>query len=354
MGKADRSRFLGSLAHSEETAGSDTVSSDVPVVVFVADDHYAMPLAASISSVIANLGREQKAHLFIVDGGISWKNKEKIMQSEDRERVIIQWLQPSESDFDLLRSLPCGYVGRTTYYKMLVHELLGPEYPRIIYLDCDVIVEGDITDLWVADLGENYVLAVQDLINPFVSSPFGLRNWRELGRKEDDELFNTGVLVLNASKWRKENVTLKLMQYLKDHYQYVQLCDQDAMNAVFRDEWGRLDSRWNVLPYMNIARNYSLLSKKSHEDLLRRAYLLHFCGPKKPWNARCGHSQRDRFFHYLDMTAWSGWRPKWWAVDSDVFVYYMRRVLSLLRRKFGICNRSQEKPNGSDQRNCQM
>jgi lipopolysaccharide biosynthesis glycosyltransferase len=341
MEEADSRRFLGSLAHYEEIAGSGTGSSDVPVVIFVADDHYAMPLAAAISSVVANLGREQKAHVFIVDGGISRTNKEKIMQSEDPERVRIQWLQPSESHCDLLKSLPCGYVGRTPYYKMLVPDLLGPEYPRIIYLDCDVIVEADITDLWVADLGENSVLAVQDLINPFVSSPFGLRNWRELGRKADDELFNTGVLVLNAAKWHKENVALRLVQYLRDHYQYVQLCDQDAMNAVFRDGWGRLDSRWNVLPYMNIARNYSSLSKKSHENLLTRAYLLHYCGPNKPWNARCRHPQGDRFFHYLDMTAWSGWRPKWWAVDSDVFVYYMRRVLSMLRRKFGINNRSQ-------------
>ena len=326
------SRIPGSPAHYEETAGSGAVSPDIPVVIFVADDHYAMPLAAAIASVVANLGKGRKADLFVVDGGISRANKEKIMQSEDRDRGRIQWLQPSESHCELLRSLPCGYVGRTTYFKMLIPELLGPEYPRIIYLDCDVIVERDITDLWAADLGENYVLAVQDLINPFVSSPLGLRNWQELGRKANDALFNTGLLVLNAAKWHKENVTLKLLHYLRDHYQYVQLCDQDAMNAVFRDGWGRLDSRWNVLPYMNIARNYSSLSRKSHEDLLTRAYLLHFCGPKKPWNPRCRHPQRDRFFHYLDMTAWSGWRPKWWAVDRDVFVYYLRRVLSLLRR----------------------
>jgi lipopolysaccharide biosynthesis glycosyltransferase len=328
----DSCRIPGPPAHSEETAGSGTVSPDVPVVIFVADDHYAMPLAAAIASVVANLGKERKTDLFVVDGGISRTNKEKIMQSEDRDRVRIQWLQPSESHCDLLRSLPCGYIGKTTYYKMLVPELLGPEYSRIIYLDCDVIVERDITDLWAADLGENFVLAVQDLINPFVSSPLGLRNWREMGRKANDELFNTGLLVLNAAKWHKENVTLKLLHYLRDHYQYVQLCDQDAMNAVFRDEWGRLDSRWNVLPYMSLARNYTSLSRKSHEDLLARAYLLHFCGPKKPWNARCSHPQRDRFFHYLDMTAWSGWRPKWWAADSDLFVYYLRRVLSLLRR----------------------
>jgi hypothetical protein len=33
---------------------------------------------------------------------------------------------------------------------MLIPDLLGPGFLRVIYLDCDVIVEGDITDLWVA------------------------------------------------------------------------------------------------------------------------------------------------------------------------------------------------------------
>jgi lipopolysaccharide biosynthesis glycosyltransferase len=143
------------------------------------------------------------------------------------------------------------------------------------------------------------------------------------------------VLVLNAAKWRKENVTARLTQYLRDHRRYVKLCDQDAMNAVFQGMWGRLDFRWNTLSYMNLARNYCLLSKKSHEDLLSHAYILHFCGPNKPWSPRCRHPQRERFFRYLDMTAWSGWRPKWWSVDREVFVYYQRRVLTVLRRKFG-------------------
>jgi len=162
----------------------------------VADDYYAMPLAAAVSSVIANLGKEQKINIFIVDAGISRIKKEKITQLEDQKQVRIEWLKPSQSHRDILKLLPCGYVGRTCYYKILVPELLGSEYQRVIYLDCDVIVEADITELWNTELGNNYVLAVQDLINPCVSSPFGLRNWRELERNVDDELFNTGVLVL--------------------------------------------------------------------------------------------------------------------------------------------------------------
>jgi lipopolysaccharide biosynthesis glycosyltransferase len=302
-------------------------SSSNPVVAFVADNFFARPLAAAVSSVAANLGKDREAKVFILDAGLSPENKKKIMHLQDPGRVDIQWLRLSSRHGEIAQSLPCAYTGRSTYYKMFIPELLA-DHPRIIYLDSDVIVEADISDLWMTDFESNYVLAVQDLINPFVSSPLGLRNWRELGRNADSKYFNAGVLVFNADRWHKENVAERLVQYLRDNYQYVQLCEQDAMNAVFGEKWGRLNARWNVLPFMNLARGHALLDRKSHDQLLARAWLLHFCGPNKPWSRRCHHPQKDRFFYYLDKTAWSGWRPKWWTINRQAVSTRIRRLLS--------------------------
>jgi lipopolysaccharide biosynthesis glycosyltransferase len=308
----------------------------IPVVAFVADDRFAMPLAAAIASVITNFKKGQKLDVFIVDAGVSRRDKDRIAQLEDRKQVNIKWLYPSKSQRDLLKSLPYGYCGRPPYYKMFLPELLGPEYPRIVYLDSDVIVEADITEIWESALGENYVLAVQDLINPFVSSPCGLKKWRELNRRADDELFNTGVLLINAAKWQKENIGHRLVEYLRSNYRYVLLCDQDAMNAVFQNKWGRLNARWNVLPFMNKASRHSLLNKKSHEDLIMHAHVLHYCGSSKPWNARCRHLRRERFFHYLDMTAWTGWRPKSSSIATESIACCLRSFQGVLRRRFNI------------------
>ena len=86
------------------------------------------------------------------------------------------------------------------------------------------------------------------------------------------------MLVFNTARWHKENVAERLVQYLRDNYSQVQLCEQDAMNAVFGEQWGRLNARWNVLPFMNLAREHALLDRKSHAQLLAQAWLLHFCG----------------------------------------------------------------------------
>ncbi len=306
-----------------------------PVISYVADDYFAMSLSASVSSVIANLAGDRQLSIFVVDVGIPRSEKGKIEQLADSTRISIEWLHPAESHRDLIKSLPGGYVGRNCYYKMLIPELLGPEHSRTIYLDSDVIVEADIGELWDINMGENYVLAARDLINPFVSSPFGLANWRELGRRPDEFLFNSGVLVLNNAKWREEKIFSRLAGYLRDNRQSVRLCDQDAMNAIFRRDWGRLDPLWNVLPYMKVARGYSLLDRESHEALIMNARILHFCGPGKPWKWTCSHPRKERFFYYLDKTPWEGWRPKWWVIDASTFSYYRRRVEAGLRRIIG-------------------
>jgi len=308
------------------------VDPESPVVAFVANDNYAMPLAAAIASVIANLGKNQKIEIFIVDVGVSAVRKKIVDQLANPNGVKISWIVPPETYVDTVESLPQGYVERTCYYKMFIHELLGPGYPQILYLDCDLIVEADITELWRAEMGDHYLLAAQDLVNPFVSSPYGLRNWRELGRDGKDELFNTGVYVLNAAKWHEEGIGPKLVEYLKEHHQSVRLCDQDAINAVVNNQWGRLDRRWNVLPYMSLARRYSLLSKRQQQALIGEAKLLHFCGPNKPWNFRCKHPKRDRFFFYLDRTQWAGWRPDPFKINLSFVIYYLNRTLSRLKK----------------------
>lgn len=242
-----------------------------------------------------------------------------------------RWLCPARSQLDVIRSLPVGYVGSSAYYKLFLPDWLQ-DRPRFIYLDCDVIVEGEIGELWAAQLGENYVLAAQDLLNPFVSSPFGLRNWRELGRRSDDVLFNTGVLVVNADKWRRERATSTLLGYLGRHRDDIRLCDQDAMNAVFWGQWGRLDRRWNVLQYLHLARRYALLARREHEALLAQARAIHYCGPRKPWHGPATSRTGAHFFHYLDQTAWAGWRPRWWARSGHTLAHYAKRAALVTRR----------------------
>ena len=123
------------------------LSSSAVIVAFAADDAYAVPLSAAVASLIGNLGVSRKASIFIIDGGIGAANKDRILQLSDGEKSRIQFIRPSESLTGQLQSLPTGYVGQSAYYKLFLPDLLGADHSRILYLDSDVIVEGDVHEL---------------------------------------------------------------------------------------------------------------------------------------------------------------------------------------------------------------
>jgi hypothetical protein len=59
---------------------------------------------------------------------------------------------------------------------------------------------------------------------------------------------------------------------------------------------------------------------------------IHFCGPQKPWHRHSPDPPGDRFFHYLDLTPWAGWRPSRWTLGGHAFTYYVKRAMIALRR----------------------
>jgi len=180
-----------------------TASKESIVVVCSADDNYAMQVAVTGCSVIANLEGDSKMVLFIIDGGIKDHNKRKILTSLKSEKCEVRFLPTPDSllgdDITAIsKSLgPDGktiaqYISIATFFRMLIPELLPVEIEKAIYLDCDLVVKGNLTDLWQIELGENYVLAAQDTWIRCVSDSNGLLNYRELSLPPDAKYLMPG------------------------------------------------------------------------------------------------------------------------------------------------------------------
>lgn len=313
---------------------ADTLSSsenDPIVLVCAADDNYAMPLAVTLRSALENLGSDRRIALFIIDGGIKDKNKQKIVDSISSDNTDVSWLKPYDNIINELNS-PYYYT-KTVYYRLFMAELL-PNYKKAIYLDADLLVIEDLGKLWDIDITSNYVSAIQDLYpvkddyllaekelsytlpklqefnflpsvpnEHFASSPY-------------KSFFNAGVLIINLEKWRTEKIGGKIINFLNRNKRY-KLNDQDGLNLFFRDNWGKLDLRWNqtAIVHDSFFENTpfpSLLPKEEMENLENRPYIIHFTSADKPWNSISRHPAQPLFYQYLDMTAWSGWRFTQW------------------------------------------
>jgi len=291
-------------------------SNSQPIVlVCAADNNYAMPLAVTVRSALENLGTNQKIALFIFDGGITESNKNKIIKSLKSENLNISWVQPDNALFTNL--VLTRHLTPSCYYRLLITEFLPQELNKAIYLDTDMVVTGDLAEIWNIEIGEDYALAVQDDVDMYISMCDGLRNYKEVGLCGDAKYFNSGLLVINLEKWRTDNIGAKVLEYIQQNKEYVRN-DQDGLNAVLAGKWRELHPKWNQMPriYDYPSWENSPFPEDVYQDMLEQPCIIHFTNTPKPWYAgvkkECTHPKKDLFFHYLDVTDWSGWRDTIW------------------------------------------
>lgn len=309
------------------------------IVVCAADNNYAMPLSVTMRSAIENLQDNYKINLFIIDGGIKENNKRKILRSLSTEKCEIHfttipdfWLKEINQIYykcEVEEITVNKYLSLAAYYRLFIPELLPDTIEKAIYLDCDLVIREDLVQLWKTDIGENYLLAAQDMGILHVSAtPNGLLNYKELGIAPDSKYFNSGVLVINLKNWRADKFTVKALTYLKENRKYVRFHDQDVLNALLAGQWGELDLRWNFQPTID---TYSYWKEKpllaeTYDKVSRDPFIIHYTSALKPWNAN-NTLFKDYFFKYVDMTAWSGWRFTFWRKFGLRLTRKFKRIL---------------------------
>jgi len=309
-------------SENEKRLNLDQVNEPI-FLVCAADDRYSMPLTVTARSIIENLKSDRRIVLFIIDGGIKNHNKEKILSSLSSENFKVEFVPKPTSlledieEFHKYRKMngeaEQKHVTIASYYRLLISDLLPSQIEKVIYLDCDLVVRGDIEKLWQTNLEEHYLLAVPDMWICSVSHHLGLLNYKELEISPDSKYFNAGVLVINLQKWRLGKITTKAVEYLKQKREYVRYHDQDVLNALLAGQWGEIDPRWNVTPTIHTYSSWrdSPFSEDVYNSLIHEPYIVHFASHDKPWNSR-RTLLKDYFFYYVDMTAWSGWRLTLW------------------------------------------
>jgi lipopolysaccharide biosynthesis glycosyltransferase len=288
-------------------------SNHHPIVLACAsNDAYAMPLAATVRSVLENLGGNLPVHLFILDGGIRAAKKRRIISSLNSYPVEIFWIQPSAK---LLSNLPLSaQYPLAIYYRLLLPKIIPSTCKKAIYLDTDLIVVGDLEQLWQIDIQDHAILAVQDACQRYIHRAGGFSHAQKLEIPPESKYFNSGVLVINLDYWRTEKILERAIAYLQKNAQRSFNPDQDALNALMVGKWGELDPRWNQIHAIHGYASWqdSPYSQEVFDQVLHQPYIVHYTTPPKPWQTGCRHPRQDLFYEYLDKTAWAGWRETLW------------------------------------------
>ncbi len=305
-----REMYLGRCARplNADNMTFKMCDNHVPVVVCAADNRYAMPLAVMLRSMADNLVSYPKISVWILDGGISCRNKRRIMASLPREKVELNWVRPSHRQ---LKGVPVfGHVSICTYYRLLMADLLPVDIHKAVYLDVDTLVLGDIGELWDVPLEGNSVLAVAEEGGK-VSDAYGLAMYHELGLAPDTPYFNAGILVADIVLWRKKELSSGISIFVKKYGHKLNFWDQDILNGVFAGSWRGLDPKWNVVIH-------HLHEKREAVRKREGAAIIHFASSIKPWTYGAKHPLVQEYLSELGKTAWREWQPRRPLINWEV------------------------------------
>ena len=255
-------------------------------IAMVLDSNYVIAAEASIKSLLINKHKNVNYKLYILSNNLT--ADEKVLL----ENIVKEYPLSSISFIDLnlekYNGIFHSYDGNTgansitALAKFEIPQLLSEE-KKVLYLDCDLLVLKDISELFSLSL-EQYIAGV-------VKDSGRIYNHDGL-RAKISNYFNSGVMLLNLEKMRNEGTTQKLVNAkiaLNNH----KLVDQDAFNIVFQNQTLLLPVKYNALMInlfnsshkFNIHQFNKFFNSKYSclYDLEDDVSIIHFASKEKPW-----------------------------------------------------------------------
>lgn len=262
-------------------------------IFFASDNNFVLPLYNALSSILRNANAQDNLNFYILDKDISENNKNKIKNLKKVKPFNIEYIKIND---DLFKDCPllkiCGHISLQTYYRYIIPRV-KPNLPKVLYLDCDILVKSSLSDLWNIDLKDTYCGAVQEL---YKDSNIDAR------RLNVKTYFNAGVLLLNNKKMIEDNTTDELFRVTKDLYESGNLVyqDQDVLNVVFNDNITWMSPRFNYQQNMSGDSSEKIYSQTELEDAKRNIVLVHYNSGIKPW---LGNYDSSFFFkdYYMEL-----------------------------------------------------
>lgn len=276
--------------------------------LFSSDNNYASLLGVTMYSLLKNNIHDfSELNIYVFDLGISKLNKSKLNNicQNYEGNVSLKFIEINTIESILNIEIKATRA-LATYARLFSSSLLSEDIDKVVYLDCDAIVDGSFKELLDIDIGEYYCAGVLDAgpkyINSFLDLPL------------DNNHFNAGFLYINLKKWREDNLENKFMEYIIANNGEVFHNDQGIINVICNDKILMINPKYNLLSpffevdYENVLKWYGMdkyYSKKTIEEALKDPIFIHLTQFVfgRPWfKNSTNHPLRKLFDSYAKKT----------------------------------------------------
>ena len=255
--------------------------NNIPVVL-ISSNYFAPYLTTVIQSIVDNGSKDKNYDLIVLTRDMSDENQYTIKTLYSGKNVSIRFHKiVFEGNFHTTNTISIE-----TYIRLQIPEIFS-SYKKVVYMDCDVVVNADVADLYDS-LQDNAMIAAA---HDFTMQSFVSNSAREdylyvrdkLNISDEFSLFNGGIMVFNIEKIPQDFFERTRRMCLENKFLYL---DQDAMNIYFQNKIHYLDFTWNFTPITlrpEIIKFLPYPSKRILLSAIKAPKIVHYNSPAKPW-----------------------------------------------------------------------
>lgn len=265
----------------------------VPIMLSC-NNGYVKIASVLIESILKNSSNNHTYKIFILNTDITNENKQILVdQVSTNNNFEVDFINVERRMSKYKNLFIDRHLSLETYFRFLALELF-PNLKKILYLDCDMVVERDVYELFDVDMNDFSIVATKDvdIISLYPKEDETDPEVREnidniLCLENYTDYFQAGMLVFNLDKIRKKYDGKMLFDVACRRKWKFQ--DQDVLNYLFNGDVLYTDMKWNTL--------YECFNRKERVEnyvkselateyisAKKNPWIVHYAGTPKPWD----------------------------------------------------------------------
>lgn len=287
-------------------------------IVYCSSDLFSEVCAVSIVSLFENNKEAKDIVVYIIEDHISERNKVRLLSMAQKYERKIEFIpMPSPSDYFHDERFTFDTVGRT-YGRMILGDVLPLDVHKVISLDSDTMILGNIEELWNYDVQGAPISGVDDCMGKVAMV-------KTQHLKEDTSHCNAGMYVIDLDVWRAERWTELFEKYIKGMFDRgISLggYEEEVITHTLSNRFFLLPPRFNVMT-LELVLSYKELRdfrqpvnyylEEEISEAIKSPVITHttnfFYIRKRIFEENSDHPMRKNYEKYRELTPWNNEPP---------------------------------------------
>lgn len=275
-------------------------------VMYTCDNNYVWLMGISTISLFENNKGTDDLKVYLLGDEISKENKEELKKIGDKYNREVEVIDVPK--LNIPSSLVSVRWPLSAFMRLFSGVILPADVDRILYLDCDTIITGDISELDMIKFNGNIAMGVKDCISGTYKENVGL--------DKNSPYINAGVILFDMNALRKVDINEKIEAYMNKYVKLINYADQDILNGMFKGLIGELNPKFDVMTIdavhtydeiQQLRRPTNFYKKDELEDAVKNPKIIHYTTNMvvvRPWFSNTDHPYADEFRKYMAMSVW--------------------------------------------------